>query len=102
MAGKAILNSGGACRATAGAAEKGILGKLEWRPSLSRSGVTADALDHGARAVRALWRQMLLEAQPAKSARGVDGEICSGVRSEKIAIAIAINPRTMCKSLSPR
>jgi hypothetical protein len=44
------------------------------RPSLSRSRVTADALDHGAHAVRALWRKMLLEAQPAKSALGVDGE----------------------------
>ena len=58
----------------AGAAEKGVLGELEWRPSLSRSRVTADALDHGAHAVRALWRKMLLEAQPAKSAQGVDGE----------------------------
>jgi hypothetical protein len=64
----------GACGPIAGAAEKGVLGELEWRPSLSRSRVTADALDHGAHAVRALWRKMLLEAQPAKSAQGVDGE----------------------------
>ena len=92
----------GACGPIAGAPEKGVLGELEWRPSLSRSRVTADALDHGAHAVRALWRKMLPEAQPAKSALGVDGRICSGVRSENTAIAIAINPRTMCKSLSPR
>jgi hypothetical protein len=64
----------GACGPIAGAAEKGVLGELEWRPSLSRSRVTADALDHGAHAIRALWRKMLLEAQPAKSAQGVDGE----------------------------
>ena len=64
----------GACGPIAGAAEKGVLGELEWRPSLSRSRVTADALDHGAHAVRALWRKMLPEAQPAKSALGVDGE----------------------------
>jgi hypothetical protein len=69
-----ILDSEGACGPIAGAAEKGVLGELEWRPSLSRSGVTADALNHCTHAVRALWRQMLREAQPAKSARGVDGE----------------------------
>jgi hypothetical protein len=69
-----VLTPRGACGPIAGAAEKGVLGKLEWRPSLSRSGVTADALNHGAHAVRALWRQMLLEAQPAKSAQGVDSE----------------------------
>src|SRR5271166_1205977 len=47
---------------------------LERRPSLSRSGVRARALDHGAHAVRALWREMLLQTQRAKGAQGVDGK----------------------------
>ena len=47
---------------------------LECRPKLGRSGVRANALDHGAHAVRALRREMLLEAQRAKGAQGVDGE----------------------------
>ena len=47
---------------------------LEWRPSLSRSGVRAHALDHGAHAVRALRREMLLQTQRAKGAQGVDGK----------------------------
>ena len=45
---------------------------------------------------------MLLQPESAKGAKGVDGEICRGARSEKSAIAIAINPRTRCESLSPR
>src|SRR5271157_1296188 len=47
---------------------------LEWMPSSSCSGVRADALDHGARAVRALRRKMLLQTQRTKGAQGVDGE----------------------------
>jgi hypothetical protein len=70
----AILESEGRVWADRWCGRKGVLGELEWRPSLSRSRVTADALDHGAHAIRALWRKMLLEAQPAKSAQGVDGE----------------------------
>jgi hypothetical protein len=34
----------------------------------------ADALNHGARAVRALRRKMLLQTQRTKGAQGVDGE----------------------------
>ena len=47
---------------------------LECRANLSRSGVRANALDHGAHAVRVLRREMLLEAQRAKGPQGVDGE----------------------------
>ena len=47
---------------------------LEWMPSSSCSGVRADALDHGARAVRALRRKTLLQTQRTKGAQGVDGE----------------------------
>ena len=47
---------------------------LEWSPSLSRGGVRADALDHGARAVRALRREMLLQTERAKGAQGINGE----------------------------
>ncbi len=47
---------------------------LECRPNLSHSGVRANALDHGAHAVRALRREMLLQTQRAKGAQGVDGE----------------------------
>ena len=71
-------------------------------PSLSRGGVSAHALDHGAHAVRALRREMLLQTERAKGAQGVDGENRFGARSEKSAIEIAINPRTTCESLSPR
>ena len=39
---------------------------------------------------------------PRKAPKASTVRICSGVRSENTAIAIAINPRTMCKSLSPR
>jgi len=49
-------------------------GTLEGRTSLSRSGFRADAIDQGAHAVRALRREMLLEAQRAEGAQGVDGE----------------------------
>jgi hypothetical protein len=47
---------------------------LGWRPRLCCSGVRADALNHGARAVRALRRKMLLQTQRTKGAQGVDGE----------------------------
>src|SRR5271165_611958 len=47
---------------------------LEWSPSLSRGGVSAHALDHCPHAVRALRREMLLQTERAKGARGVDGE----------------------------
>ena len=39
----------------------------------SRRGVGANAIDHRAHAVRSLRRQMLLEAELAESAQGVDG-----------------------------
>ena len=47
---------------------------LEWSPSLSRGGVSAHALDHGAHTVRALRREMLLQTERAKGAQGIDGE----------------------------
>src|SRR5271155_2028838 len=47
---------------------------FEFKPNLSCSGVRADALNHGARAVRALRRKMLLQTQRTKGAQGVDGE----------------------------
>src|SRR5271157_1942715 len=43
-------------------------------PSLSRGGVSAHALDHGAHAVRALRREMLLQTRRAKGTQGVEGE----------------------------
>ena len=42
--------------------------------SISPAGVRADALDHGTRAVRAVRRKVLLQAQRRKGAQGVDGE----------------------------
>ena len=42
------------------------------RAKLEPCGVGANALDHGANAVRTLWRQMLLEAEGAKGAARIN------------------------------
>ena len=47
---------------------------LRQRAELQPRGVGANAVDHGANAVRALWRQVLLEAEAAKGAMRVDGK----------------------------
>ena len=47
---------------------------LRQRAEPQPCGVGANAVDHGANPVRALWRQVLFEAEPAKSGMCVDGK----------------------------